>query len=475
MKKHLAAIISIFMLTSMISCGSTKKEDSDKESSSRSEYYKISPEELTGNVSMIVRPGQVDTVQKSVIDPFLEQHPNVTVELVGYEGDLDQYLSAKAASGDLPDIVDGYLLPYSLSQGLVMPLDEFVENDPDFDYISKALYSDFIINDKLFALPYKLTFNGVILNLSLLESLNLPKPGYDWTLDEFKDLSKKSTNNTYSGTTGLAYVDEMLMGMIDADLSQCGYNPKTGKFDFTSGTWKEAMSYIKELREIPGLVGNLLRNQALRDEGKQDDYQKKFGENADGFMDGKILSHACGSWDFNGLRPEFEHDFYPLPSKEGVGPRDSTHVDFLFMTTAIEEENEAAAFALMKWFSYHKDGVKTLLELREEQEEPMPYFQIPATNHPEVSEYFNSIDRLPDGLKYMYNNMDNALRADVFKFMPSYNTILSEIVKPTISAVFKGEQDALSIAAELEKKANEALEEAQNKLKEDMSQFELYQ
>lgn len=90
--------------------------------------------------------------------------------------------------------------------------------------------------------------------------------------------------------------------MFDENLSQWGYNTSTGKFDLSSGAFAKACALEKELMSIPGLAADSLVNTKLREEGKEDDYIKKFGKNLNPFMDGNILCAFVGSWDLDWMK-----------------------------------------------------------------------------------------------------------------------------------------------------------------------------
>ena len=122
----------------------------------------------------------------------------------------EEYLTTRAAAGTLPDIIfdEAGKMPMYISQGWVYPLDEFVKDDPDFEYVPKSLLEEYTFGGKLYALPHQAHFSMVLLNLDAFDDLNLDVPDLDWTIEDFGELLKKATNNTYSGTEKLWGFDE---------------------------------------------------------------------------------------------------------------------------------------------------------------------------------------------------------------------------------------------------------------------------
>jgi hypothetical protein len=57
----------------------------------------------------------------------------------------------------------------------------------------------------------------------------------------------------------------------------------------------------------------------------------------------------------------------------------------------------------------------------------------------------------------MFDHKDKAFRGDLYKLVPNYGKTVDEIVRPQTDAIKAGKADAASVAAELEKKANDAI------------------
>lgn len=466
MKKSIKRVITLVIVFTLIlgvmGCSDKNADTTKKENN----------ESISGDVSLAVPGAESETITK-LISKFNEEYPNINVTIRSFEGGANEYLTAQAASKNLPDIVYGWdSIPYAISQGWINPLNEFLDKDDEFKNVPESLVADFIYKDKVFALPTRITTDGVVINLDLMEQLNLDPPEYDWTIDNFTEYAKKATTDKYSGIHNMNLFEDIMLPMFGKDLSSWGYNPILGKFELKdSGAFEKLFQLRDELTNVPGLVSGGLWNNKLRDEGKLDDYQKKFGKDADGFGIGKVLFRIEGSW-ILGDRIKFNYDYYPLPIDSKVGYKESIHIDHAFMTHTTKDKE--AAFELLKWITYSTKGVLASFALRKEVEKPDPYLYIPPTHNKEISDIFND-SHYVNGIKYIYNNLDKAHRGDNFKVIPGMRQAMDEVLNNTlISSIAKGEKEASAVVSEVEEKANNIIKEAMDKLYSDMEQFDYY-
>ena len=140
--------------------------------------------ELTGNIKIATLPKWVEDVTAYVAN-FNEIYPNVQVEVIGFEGKGNDYLTAQAAVTDLPDLIYGFSsdsnVRYSVEQGWAYPIDEYVNADEEFKLINKASLQAYTYGGKLYGLPYELEFDAFVINMDLVDLLNLDAPEMDWT------------------------------------------------------------------------------------------------------------------------------------------------------------------------------------------------------------------------------------------------------------------------------------------------------
>ena len=419
---------------------------------------------VTGTVNYAV--WNQDDATKAVVAKFIENYPNVKVNLSTVVFPVSTYLTTLASAGNLPDVIEDWQSSnFPVSQGWIQPLDKYLKADPETQYLPDSFLSAYKMGGETYAVPRGLQFNGVIVNLDLLDQLNLDKPKYDWTIDDFKALVKKGATDETAGIDSLAQFQTSYLGMLNKNLSGSGLNIKTGKFDFTSGTFAKSIALEKELHAVPGLVADDLKNKALTDAGKPDDYEKKFGKGADPRNAGKILTALDGTWGgwwFNNVT--WKMDVYPLPQDPAVGYRGTIHCDHAFMTTTAKDKQ--ASFELLKFISYGKVGnlerLKLGLEAKDATGKATPGYFIPSTTDPDVVKAFKAETIVPGGVKYMYDHMDKGFRADQGKFIPDFGKAYDEIITPTVLKVISGSVDSSAVASDMENRANAVLAAGKN-------------
>lgn len=471
----LAATMLISAGCGKSSSGNKDNTGNDKPGTTQTNTTKVDPTKVTGTVVYAVYNWGVDD-QKKIVEKFNEVYPNVSVQVVGFEGDLNKYLTTQAASNSLPDVVYGWEnLNFPVSQGWVYPLDSFLAKDEESKNISKTALDSYKMGGKTYALPIGLQFNGVLVNLDLIDQLNMDAPSYEWTVDEFKNYLTKGTTDKYSGINHLWGFEDVMSGMMSKDLNQMAYDAKEGKLKFTAGSWVKAISLQKELKAVPGLVSDDLKNQQLRDEGKEDDYQKKFGKDADALRESKVLMGFHGTWDLGWIKTmNYKYDLYPLPQDPEVGYRETLHADHAFMMSTAKSPE--ASYEFLKWISYGKQGVLSRIDYMKNKVDaegkPAPEFFIPSTTDPDVVKAFEELDIVPEGVKYMFKNMDKAFRADYYKVVPDWSKVMDEIVNPKAEDIRAGKLEASAVAAELEEKANAALTDAKTKFEQQLSEVQ---
>ena len=219
------------------------------------------------------------------------------------------------------------------------------------------------------------------------------------------------------------------------------------------------------MKDIPGLISDNMKDQEKRNAGQLDDYQKKFGENADAAREGKVLFMFKASWDWqwvNSLANDWQ--YLPLPHPDGQPSRQSMHTKWAMMMSTTEYPD--AAFALLKHLTYGKDGNVSKLEYLKnklnESGEPAMEFYIPVTSNDEVNAAFRDLGFVPEGLMWLYENMDTGayetFRSDWYKDVPGWGDVSSNMSQRAIQCE-NGEVQPEAVAKETETMCNEILAE----------------
>ncbi|EKF49171.1 extracellular solute-binding protein [Thermosipho africanus H17ap60334] len=409
---------------------------------------------------------------QQIAEEFEKENPDIKIEIVEIPwtpGDIiNSLLTAKAASGEkFPDVIAQSWEPivYPVSQGWVYPLDEFIKNDPDYNYVPESIQNAFKFLGKTYALGERLHFNTIVLNLDLLEKLNLPVPSYDWDINTFMYLARRATNREYSGIDNLWEFDAYMAAVFSDRTTFWSFDFNKKRFDLINGGWLKAVEIQEKLRKIPGLDASMLFNQQLRDQGELDDYQKKFGEDTDAFFEGKILMGFKGTWDWDeeGLKSlPWKMDMYPLPHDHEIGMRQPIHINYAFMTSTTKHPKEA--FKFLKYITYDPKGVVVKFKYVTSVTDAIgnSFWFVPATMHPEVVKEFKEAKFIPNGVKYMLENLDKTVQVDMWKVIPGWFQAINDVMIPTEEKIRSGDAEPTAIAAETEEKLNEIIEQAWN-------------
>lgn len=490
MKRRIVSMLSVILAVTMLigllaGCGggNTDPVDGTTGGTVNKDAVKVS----------ILIPSDFEAHITEALEVFQKSHPDIQLELIiGSEeaSKMATELSTLAAGEKLPDVAVGVEnFAYILSQGLAYPLDNLYAADPDKEDALQAGINNYTYNGHLYALPFRVQFNGIMVNLDLIETKNLDVPDYDWTVEEFIDMAKKATDNQYSGINVVDSNDNThdlqtkLMGaMLEDPYQMYGYNMDTHEFDFTSGPWTKAQEYIKELRSVPGLISDELKEWSKRNQGIADAYDNKFGGSGDAMVAGKVLFGNHNSWETYWMvkKCNFEWDMYPVPHAADVEERIQTHIDYAFMTPAVTEENAQAAYEVIKFLSYSKEGCLTRLAITDRGVAANDYtaFYTPGSSNPDVLQAYFDNELIPEGMKYMLQTIsedpDKIFIADANKLIPNFWDDVEDYLSQTEEQIANG-GDAHALAQDLQNKVNAAAKDTwerfETKLKKNLEKF----
>ncbi|PNS34640.1 MULTISPECIES: ABC transporter substrate-binding protein [unclassified Mesotoga] len=411
-------------------------------------------------ISVSVWSWDVDNYKK-LVEEFNKYYPDIEVIVLANEPDVNGFLTAKvAARQPLPDVVAQSWEPlsYPVSQGWVYPLDSFLVDDPYIEFVPESVREAYKYNEKVYALGERLHFEAIILNLDLLEKLNLPQPSYEWNVNEFKTYLRRATTREYSGINQLWEFDTFMAAVLSERTTFWSFDTAKMEFDLVKGGWIPAITLQKELKSVPGLVSDDLINQELRNQGELDDYQRKFGRDADAFRESKILAGFEATYDWSWIRTlPWNFDYYPLPQNSEIGMRIPVHINYTFVTSTTKYPEEAFLFA--RFLTYDPRGVIARLEMYslEENDRLIDWF-VPATMHPDVLSYFEEM-KIPDGVKFMLNNLDKTVRIDMWKTVPGWYEVIWDVIFPVNERIRSGATQPQAVAAETQEKANQLIRE----------------
>ncbi|MEU1477759.1 extracellular solute-binding protein [Streptomyces sp. NPDC005760] len=289
-------------ITSLTGCGG----DSDGGSSDGTttvEWWNISTTE------------PAKSVWASLAKKFEAQNPKVKIKIVQLENDAyKSKMTALTASGKLPDIFHtwgGGVLKQQVDAGLVEDLTD--RTKPWADGLLKVTKEPYILDDKLYGIPFDMGMIGFWYNKKLFKQAGVTEPPTTWGgfLEAVSKLkSKNITPIALAGKEkwpGMYYWAYLAMRTAGIDALQKASEDK----DFTGAGFIEAGRHLKELVDLQPFQKGFL-NAA---------YSTPTGQAA-AVGNGKAAMELMGQW-----APSVEADsgkglgndlgFFPFPSVEG--------------------------------------------------------------------------------------------------------------------------------------------------------------
>lgn len=473
MKKYLSLVLALCMLmcTALAGCGGDDKKTESKESTASGEFVveglgkdEYANYEVSGDVTVAINLSR-PTDYEAVLDKFQELYPNVNLIIDYFSGSdvAEEYLSNKAATGELPDVVfdEAGKLPIYVRQGWVYPITELVKDDPYFNEVDSGLIETYTYCGELYALPNSLTFQTMVINNDILDELNLDHPELDWTLDDYYELLKAATNDKYSGTETLTFWTDYGSGLFKGVGEKWGYSNANRNFNLT-GSLLEAVKVMQTLNALPGVVADTMHS--TKDTNGQTDYAKKFGADTanTAFNTGRVLMESSGTWKYASLDSTLTYNWEMWTTPQDEAGRICLHADHSFMCSTTD--NPEAAFELLRFLTYSPEGNYVRLAMYAEENEDAYILNdrlyFPATTNAEVLARFEELDAVTEVDLYFMDNIANSFRGDPFKYVPEYNEIHYSYLKSMITTLSTGGTDPTSQITSAQPTVNKLISEA---------------
>ncbi|MFC5649910.1 ABC transporter substrate-binding protein [Paenibacillus solisilvae] len=397
-------------------------------------------------------------IMDGMIKGFMEKYPNITVvrdEKINWP--WNESLATAASANDMPDVFWLDTVSVGVENDWLLDLSPYWNDDPETEAVYPNIAAQAKYNGKRFAAAGWQVLYGVYLNKTLFEKNNVALPSYDWTIDEMLELAKKLSNpdKHYYGISGAGYDLHFEEYWPMANDPSLGYNTFDGeKFHFTNQEWIDAFNKKLELQRVK-----------TEDAMTPEERGKEFGnKDAWAFQEGHVAMATEGSWTISWLPAEMKKtgagdlDFYPYPAGK-TGQKMPALLDYIGVSSTTKHPE--AAYALMKWMSWGRDGWLKRLELYGQNNND--FVQFPIADYPEVWEKIEPLLRLP-GQKAVMKLLKDAV--------PSYNKTLLGLAEyekwfadNKFPEKFKaGEFTPADKAKELEDKANEFIAKAKAEL-----------
>ncbi|MDD3999682.1 MAG: extracellular solute-binding protein [Bacilli bacterium] len=314
------------------------------------------------------------TLESLMIDAFMEEYPNITVEMisVGEDWEWEEKIIALAEAHTpenptFPDVQLIRRLETMLPYNFLADISKMYDNDPDTDFIFKNLQNSGVYKEGRYAIPSYVYPQFWIINKDLLNAQGIPIPSYDWSWEQMESIAKAVNNETThvvglygiqdvykyeSGAT--AYVMELpkVLKMktspeTAASWGAMGFDGT--KFNFLDDTYLQAMNKLKTALDEGWCKLGLDEETKLSYYGDESYEMTK---------QGKVAIWRQESWAFKNYMKtlEYDWDIYPGPSGVTGGNTDILGVSSLC-------QNKQAAYQLVKWMSFSEEGILTRFRL----------------------------------------------------------------------------------------------------------------
>lgn len=421
MKKFLAILIVMLLLCFGVACGSDTDEGGNGGGSNRTIYLTYA------------EWGDQEVAQ-AMLDAFMVAHPNIKVTLdtsiTGSGTAFTTNLISAAQGNMLPDVFVTDNVPSVIKNGLVYDISELWDKDPDaakvYNNIAHtAIYKDSSGKVVRLAAPSYQFIKGFFVNQTLLTNLGIDIPDYDWTFEDFYDISQEILNIGHMPTdpnqpvfaiNGYYGALDFEKAMTAQTNSGLGYDSWNGtRFNYESPEWLKYRRLTEEFYQT-GML------EQLTAEEKEQIYGN---ESAWPFEKGHTAFAVEGSWNILSYLDSFQQanmrlEFYPYPA--GDVAREAVILDYMCVSSLTDYPEEA--FELMKWMSFGEEGWKARLKIMKETGKGIDRF--PVANYPTVWEdiinYMEELNETHNYSAYIYciNHLSEGA-PDVDKWLPGYS------------------------------------------------------
>jgi multiple sugar transport system substrate-binding protein len=202
----------------------------------------VSAEENTGQITLHLAhwdgPGATNPVPK-IVERFMEDHPNINVEIQFGTGDYFSRIIVDLVSGTAPDVFLWWDYPMIVQEGFLEDLTPFLEKSdilsPDMYFPQVRPYSG-LVNGVTYGLPHSFSPRAILYNMDRFDEGGVLYPESDWTWEEFRSIAKKLT---------------------DPEKSYYGFSFDTGIYGHSGYIWSGGGQLISEDgRQVDGFANS---------------------------------------------------------------------------------------------------------------------------------------------------------------------------------------------------------------------------
>jgi multiple sugar transport system substrate-binding protein len=261
-KKRMRALLSMLLIVVMVigctGCGASAsgKGKGDKD----------------GKITLTVTVASAELGNTKLFEQYMEEHPNIIIEEVPTSS-TDTKLMSMIASGNPPDIIrfTGYdELPVFVQRGILMPLDEMLENSENYNRddmhdIMSVCQFDGKERGKgsVYGIPKDWSPTGIWINKDVFaeEGIPLPSDTVPMTWDEYAALAQKLVKRNGEAIDRHGSITALpLPTLLEMYLSSYGnsmWNDDYSSTTLETAETKKAVKYFQKLHETGALASNL--------------------------------------------------------------------------------------------------------------------------------------------------------------------------------------------------------------------------
>ncbi|PKK94830.1 MAG: hypothetical protein CVV60_04450 [Tenericutes bacterium HGW-Tenericutes-5] len=436
MKKLFSLIIFVLLVFSVVACGveTTTQTTTAETTSTTTQSTNSSTTQTSTSTTVTTTSTQPTTtgepeeitlsyadwgnqeINQVLIDAFMEQYPNITVELrtdIGGSGaEFTGNLINAMVAGVLPDVFAIDNVPTGYYNGMLLDVSQYWDNDPDTQLVYDNIANTGIFGDKRYAIPSFQFVKGIYINISLFEAYNIDLPEKDWNYSEFIALAREIRQ---AGRNDYVYGIDPWYGQLDfettfpmQDDASIGYNTWDGtRFNFTSQAWIDAYNLKLDLME-ERVVANYTEEELEIIGDIWPWFEGLVGLKIDGSWNMWMIDEMYES---NGL----EVGFWPYPGGS-AGQFPPTILDFLVVSSLTDYPEEA--YLLAKWMSFGKEGWLLRLDAMKERGD-LYLDRYPIADYPEVWDDITYFSYYVEGLAENIALLPQG-KPDTDKWLPGY-------------------------------------------------------
>lgn len=398
----------------------------------------------TSSEPVTIRYYDWDMVDMSVIDRFMEENPDIKIEIfeISANSDRTTQLDILAMSGDIDvmPLADGDQF-LRMEQGMLANLDEYIKKYELDMNRSFGNYNEWVtMNGSYYAIPYRTSKTAVYYNKGMFDAAGVEYPTSDWTLKDYKEKAAaltewgKSNGGVY-GTYSHTYANEW--AVLPAQV---------GKWYTEDG--------LCNIKDTPWVEGLKLRTE-LDSTGLQMSYSEIKASSTvinSSFLGGKEAMVLAGSWLVRDMKKK---DKFPFDFEVGICslPRWDETVQ------GIRGNYSVSALGIPETSDHKEEAFRFIIWLETKNAEAIaatgnvPCY-VPAYNDELIETFVIGSGLTSEKAKFFFDTDVVLTTNKIFgKEAATYVTVVNEEVVP----YFYGEVDLDAALDNIEKRMNEIL------------------